>query len=173
MFGKVLFMLLVGVQFVICFKNFIGGSVVWDDVVKGCIEIFNDELDDFVIVCLDGMLMYNFCVVVDDMDMQIMYVICGDDYVNNMFCQINILCVFGGMLLVYVYLLIVFNEQGEKMSKWYGVMVVMGYCDVGYLFEVIVNYFVCFGWVYGDVEIFLCEQFIEWFDFEYLGKLFV
>lgn len=172
-FGKVLLELLVGVKLVLCFCNLLMGMVVWDDVVKGCVEILNEEFDDFVIVCLDGMLIYNFCVVVDDMDMGIMYVICGDDYVNNMLCQINILNVFGGELFVYVYLLIVLNEQGEKMSKWYGVMSVMVYCDVGFLLEVVVNYFVCFGWLYGDVEIFLCEQFVEWFDFEYFGKLFV
>ncbi len=38
-----------GVQPVIRFRNPLGGSVVWDDKVKGRIEISNDELDDLVI----------------------------------------------------------------------------------------------------------------------------
>ncbi|MFM8152749.1 MAG: glutamate--tRNA ligase family protein, partial [Polynucleobacter victoriensis] len=56
---------------VIRFKNPIGGSVVWDDAVKGRIEISNDELDDLVIARPDGTPTYNFCVVVDDLDMKI------------------------------------------------------------------------------------------------------
>jgi glutamyl-tRNA synthetase len=39
---------------------------VWDDAVKGRIEISNDELDDLVIARPDGTPTYNFCVVVDD-----------------------------------------------------------------------------------------------------------
>jgi glutamyl/glutaminyl-tRNA synthetase len=80
-----------GVQPVLRFKNPLGGSVVWDDAVKGRIEISNDELDDLVIARPDGTPTYNFCVVVDDMDMKITHVIRGDDHVNNTPRQINIL----------------------------------------------------------------------------------
>lgn len=73
--GKVLPTPPAGVQPVMRFKNPIGGSVVWDDAVKGRIEISNDELDDLVIARPDGTPTYNFCVVVDDMDMQITHVI--------------------------------------------------------------------------------------------------
>jgi glutamyl-tRNA synthetase len=63
--GKVLPEPPAGVQPVVRFKNPIGGSV-WDDAVKGRIEISNDELDDLVIARPDGTPTYNFCVVVDD-----------------------------------------------------------------------------------------------------------
>ena len=46
------------------------GVVTWDDMVKGRIEISNDELDDLVIARPDGTPTYNFCVVVDDLDMR-------------------------------------------------------------------------------------------------------
>jgi glutamyl-tRNA synthetase len=58
-----------GVQPVLRFKNPQGGVVAWDDKVKGRIEISNDELDDLVIARPDGTPTYNFCVVVDDIDM--------------------------------------------------------------------------------------------------------
>jgi hypothetical protein len=67
-----------------------GGVVAWDDKVKGRIEIRNDELDDLVIARPDGTPTYNFCVVVDDIDMAITHVIRGDDHVNNTPRQINI-----------------------------------------------------------------------------------
>ncbi len=69
--------------------------MVWDDKVKGRIEIANDELDDLVIARPDGTPTYNFCVVVDDIDMQITHVIRGDDHVNNTPRQINIFRALG------------------------------------------------------------------------------
>ena len=168
--GKILPPPPAGVQPVIRFKNPIGGSVVWDDAVKGRIEISNDELDDLVIARPDGTPTYNFCVVVDDMDMQITHVIRGDDHVNNTPRQINILRALGGTPPVYAHLPTVLNEQGEKMSKRHGAMAVTGYRDAGYLPEAIVNYLARLGWAHGDAEIFSREQFIEWFDLEHLGK---
>src|SRR5439155_1020928 len=68
---------------VVRFRNPIDGVVAWDDAVKGRIEIANEELDDLVIARSDGTPTYNFCVVVDDLDMRITHVIRGDDHVNN------------------------------------------------------------------------------------------
>ena len=93
------------------------GSVVWDDKVKGRIEISNEELDDLVIARPDGTPTYNFCVVVDDIDMRITHVIRGDDHVNNTPRQINIFRALGQEPPVYAHLPTVLNEQGEKMSK--------------------------------------------------------
>ena len=75
---------------VLRFKNPKEGVVAWDDKVKGRIEISNAELDDLVIARPDGTPTYNFCVVVDDIDMAITHVIRGDDHVNNTPRQINI-----------------------------------------------------------------------------------
>ncbi|TWG86671.1 glutamyl-tRNA synthetase [Cupriavidus gilardii J11] len=168
--GKVLPEPPAGVQPVIRFRNPIGGSVVWDDAVKGRIEISNDELDDLVIARPDGTPTYNFCVVVDDMDMRITHVIRGDDHVNNTPRQINILRALGGTPPVYAHLPTVLNEQGEKMSKRHGAMAVTGYRDEGYLPEAVLNYLARLGWAHGDAEIFSREQFVEWFDLEHLGK---
>ena len=73
----------VGVQPVIRFRNPTDGVVAWDDIVKGRVEIANDELDDLVIARADGTPTYNFCVVVDDWDMGITHVIRGDDHVSQ------------------------------------------------------------------------------------------
>ncbi|MDN7498123.1 glutamate--tRNA ligase [Burkholderia gladioli] len=168
--GKVLPEPPAGVQPVLRFRNPLTGSVVWDDAVKGRIEISNEELDDLVIARPDGTPTYNFCVVVDDLDMRITHVIRGDDHVNNTPRQINILRALGGEVPVYAHLPTVLNEQGEKMSKRHGAMSVMGYRDAGYLPEAVLNYLARLGWSHGDAEIFSREQFVSWFDLEHLGK---
>ncbi|NIC39746.1 glutamate--tRNA ligase family protein, partial [Aquabacterium sp. A08] len=115
------------------------GVVAWDDKVKGRIEIANAELDDLVIARpapegeAVGTPTYNFCVVVDDLDMAITHVIRGDDHVNNTPRQINIFRALGKEPPVYAHLPTVLNEQGEKMSKRNGAKPVTQYRDEGYL----------------------------------------
>jgi glutamyl-tRNA synthetase len=159
-----------GVQPVLRFKNPQGGSVVWDDKVKGRIEISNDELDDLVIARPDGTPTYNFCVVVDDLDMAITHVIRGDDHVNNTPRQINIFKALGKEPPVYAHLPTVLNEQGEKMSKRHGAKPVTQYREEGYLPDAMVNYLARLGWSHGDDEIFSRAQFLEWFNLDHLGK---
>ena len=168
--GKVLPAIPAGVQPVLRFKNPQGGSVVWDDKVKGRIEISNDELDDLVIARPDGTPTYNFCVVVDDIDMAITHVIRGDDHVNNTPRQINIFKALGKEVPVYAHLPTVLNELGEKMSKRSGAKAVTQYAAEGYLPDAMVNYLARLGWSHGDDEIFSREQFVAWFNLDHLGK---
>lgn len=159
-----------GVQPVWRFRNPVGGAVAWDDKVKGRISISNDELDDLVIARPDGTPTYNFCVVVDDIDMEITHVIRGDDHVNNTPRQINIFRALGKEPPVYAHLPTVLNEQGEKMSKRNGAKPVTQYRDEGFLADGVVNYLARLGWSHGDEEIFSREQFLNWFDLDHLGK---
>ena len=168
--GKTLPAIPDGVRPVLRFKNPIGGVVAWDDKVKGRIEISNDELDDLVIARPDGTPTYNFCVVVDDIDMQITHVIRGDDHVNNTPRQINIFQALGHAVPVYAHLPTVLNEQGEKMSKRNGAKAVTAYRDEGYLPDAMVNYLARLGWSHGDDEIFSRAQFLAWFNLDHLGR---
>jgi glutamyl-tRNA synthetase len=168
--GKTLPAVPEGVKPVLRFRNPIGGVVAWDDKVKGRIEISNDELDDLVIARPDGTPTYNFCVVVDDIDMRITHVIRGDDHVNNTPRQINIFRALGQEPPVYAHLPTVLNELGEKMSKRSGAKPVTQFRDEGYLADAVVNYLARLGWSHGDDEIFSREQFVKWFNLDHLGK---
>ena len=168
--GKTLPPIPAGVKPVLRFQNPMGGSVVWEDKVKGRIEISNHELDDLVIARPDGTPTYNFCVVVDDLDMAITHVIRGDDHVNNTPRQINIFKALGKEPPVYAHLPTVLNEQGEKMSKRNGAKPVTQYREEGYLPDAMVNYLARLGWSHGDDEIFSREQFLQWFNLDHLGK---
>jgi glutamyl-tRNA synthetase len=168
--GKVLPPVPEGVLPVLRFKNPTHGDVVWDDKVKGRIAISNEELDDLVIARPDGTPTYNFCVVVDDIDMAITHVIRGDDHVNNTPRQINIFRALGKAPPVYAHLPTVLNEQGEKMSKRNGAKPVTQYAEEGFLPDAMVNYLARLGWSHGDDEIFSRAQFLQWFNLDHLGK---
>ena len=151
---------------VVRFKTPLDGVVAWDDAVKGRIEIANQELDDLIIARPDGSPTYNFCVVVDDWDMQITHVIRGDDHVNNTPRQINILKALNAPLPVYGHLPMILNEDGQKMSKRRDAVSVVDYADKGILPEALLNYLARLGWGHGDDEFFSMEQFVEWFSLE-------
>lgn len=174
--GKTLPPIPQGVQPVLRFKNPQTGSVVWEDKVKGRIEISNNELDDLVIARPAqngesvGAPTYNFCVVADDIDMAITHVVRGDDHVNNTPRQINIFKALGKEPPVYAHLPTVLNEQGEKMSKRNGAKAVTQYRYEGYLPDAMVNYLARLGWSHGDAEIFSRAQFLEWFNLDHLGR---
>ena len=174
--GKVLPPVPEGVPPVIRFRNPIDGDVTWDDLVKGPITISNRELDDLVIARPSGVAgqvgtpTYNFCVVVDDLDMQITHVIRGDDHVNNTPRQINILRALGAELPVYGHTPMILGPDGEKLSKRHGAVSVLQYEEGGYLPEAMINYLSRLGWSHGDDEVFSREQLVAWFDGGHLAK---
>jgi len=157
-----------GIKPVVRFGNPHEGVVTWQDAVKGRIEIANAELDDLIIARADGTPTYNFCVCVDDWDMQITHVIRGDDHVNNTPRQINILNALGARIPVYAHLSMILGDDGQKLSKRHGAVSVMEYPANGYVREAVVNYLARLGWSHGDDEIFSMEQFCAWFDLDHV-----
>ena len=175
--GKVLPAPPEGVRPVIRFRNPPHGVVTWDDMVKGPITIANAELDDLIIArpgadasTLIGTPTYNFCVVVDDWDMDISHVIRGDDHVNNTPRQINILRALGAELPVYGHVPMILGPDGDKLSKRHGAVSVTQYESAGYLPEAMLNYLARLGWSHGDEELFGREQLVSWFDGQHLAK---
>lgn len=155
---------------VIRFRNPLDGDVTWVDVVKGQISISNRELDDLVIARPDGTPTYNFCVAVDDWDMQITHVIRGDDHVNNTPRQINILHALNADLPHYGHVPMILGTDGQKLSKRRDAVSVMDYLDRGYLPEAMLNYLARLGWSHGDDEVFSMEQMCSWFDLTHLSS---
>jgi len=168
--GKVLPAIPAGLQPVVRFRNPADGEVTWNDLVKGPITIGNRELDDLIIARPDGTPTYNFCVVVDDWDMQISHVIRGDDHVNNTPRQINILRALGAELPLYGHVPMILGPDGEKLSKRHGAVSVMQYQEAGYLPDAMVNYLARLGWSHGDDELFSRDQLVQWFDGQHLAK---
>ena len=159
-----------GVQPVIRFKNPLDGEVVVEDVVHGRVVFQNRELDDLIIARSDGSPTYNFCVVVDDMDMDITHVIRGDDHLNNTPRQQNMLEALGRRPPVYAHLPMILGADGAKLSKRHGAVSVLQYRDEGYLPEALLNYLVRLGWSHGDQEIFSLDEMRRAFDIADVNK---
>jgi glutamyl-tRNA synthetase len=159
-----------GVAPVVRFKNPLVGEAVVDDVVHGRVVFQNSELDDLIIARSDGTPTYNFCVVVDDMDMQITHVIRGDDHLNNTPRQLNMLLALGARPPIYAHLPMILGPDGAKLSKRHGAVSVLQYRDEGFLPEAVLNYLVRLGWSHGDQEFFSIEEMIRLFDIADVNK---
>lgn len=127
---------------------------MFDDHVRGRIEFANTELDDLIIRRTDGAPTYNFCVVVDDWDMEITHVVRGEDHINNTPRQINIYKALNAPVPEFAHVSMILGDDGTKLSKRHGAVSVMQYRDDGYLPEALLNYLVRLGWSHGDQEIF-------------------
>ncbi|MCW5590447.1 MAG: glutamate--tRNA ligase [Legionellales bacterium] len=155
---------------VIRFRNPQEGHVHFHDEVHGDITIANAELDDIILVRSDGIPTYNFCVVIDDMDMKITHVIRGDDHINNTPRQINILHALKGNVPVYAHVPMILGPDGKRLSKRHGAVSVMQYREEGYLPQALLNYLIRLGWSHGDEEILTPAHICELFDFKGLNK---
>jgi glutamyl-tRNA synthetase len=155
---------------VVRFKNPLSGEVVVDDVVHGRVVFQNAELDDIIIARSDGTPTYNFCVVVDDMDMRITHVIRGDDHLNNTPRQMNLLSALGYPPPVYAHLPMILGPDGTKLSKRHGAVSVLQYQDEGFLPGAVLNYLVRLGWSHGDQELFSIEDMVRLFDIADVNK---
>jgi glutamyl-tRNA synthetase len=159
-----------GVDPVIRFKNPPEGEVVVEDVIHGPVVFDNRELDDLIIARADGSPTYNFCVVVDDMDMRVTHVIRGDDHLNNTPRQMNMLRALGVTPPVYAHVPMILGPDGAKLSKRHGAVSVLEYREEGYLPEALLNYLVRLGWSHGDQEIFTLAELERLFDIKDVNK---
>jgi glutamyl-tRNA synthetase len=146
------------------------GSTSVKDLIKGDIVFDNRELDDLIIARSDGTPTYNFCVVVDDIDMGITHIIRGDDHLSNTPRQIQLYEAFGRELPQFAHVPLILGTDKARLSKRHGATSVTAYRDMGYFSEAVVNYLVRLAWSYGDQEIFSRQELIEKFTLENVGK---
>ena len=146
------------------------GATGWDDLVKGRINTPHDVLQDEVILRGDGVPLYNFGAVVDDVTMEINLVARGDDHVNNTARQILMYEALGYPVPTFAHLPMILGADKTRLSKRHGATSVTAYREMGYLPEAVVNYLVRLGWSHGDQEIFTREELVQHFDFKDVGQ---
>jgi glutamyl-tRNA synthetase len=145
------------------------GSTRWSDAVKGEIEILHSTLQDFILLRPDGMPLYNFGCVVDDLTMGITLVARGDDHMINTAPQILLYQALGAPVPEFAHMPMVLAPNGEKLSKRHAAVGVLEYRDMGYLPDGVINYLARLGWSYGDQEIFTRQELIEKFSWDSVG----
>jgi glutamyl-tRNA synthetase len=159
-----------GKTFTVRFRAPKEGTTVVDDKVKGPVVFENSELDDLILARSDGTPTYNFCVVVDDIDMGITHIIRGDDHLANTPRQILLYQALEQKPPEFAHVPLILGIDKARLSKRHGATSVMAYRDMGYFSEALVNYLVRLGWSYGDQEIFSHAELIEKFTLEEVGK---
>jgi glutamyl-tRNA synthetase len=159
-----------GKPYTIRFRSPQDGTTVVSDLVKGEVVFDNRELDDLIISRTDGTPTYNFCVVVDDIEMNITHVIRGDDHLPNTPRQIQLYRALDYRLPQFAHVPLILGTDKARLSKRHGATSVMSYREMGYLPEAVNNYLVRLGWSHGDDEIFSRDELIAKFSLENVGK---
>jgi glutamyl-tRNA synthetase len=156
--------------FVVRFKAPSSGAVVYVDKVFGEVTTPNAAQQDFVLLRSDGVPLYNFGAVVDDVTMGISLVARGRDHMVNTPPQILLYEAFRRPPPDFAHLPMMLAANGEKLSKRHGAVSVAEYKDKGYAPRAVLNYLARFGWSHGDQEVFSLDELVEAFDWEHCNR---
>ncbi len=162
---------------VIRFKIDDNREIVWNDLVRGTMTWQGSDLGgDMVIARASetgiGQPLYNFVVVIDDIDMQITHVIRGEDHIANTAKQILLYEALGAKIPEFAHTPLILNMEGRKLSKRDGVTSISDFQKMGFTAEALVNYMTLLGWSPPDSteEIFTLETAANNFSFERVNK---
>ncbi|MCC5635327.1 glutamate--tRNA ligase [Nostoc sp. CHAB 5844] len=166
-----------GRNFVIRFKIDDDREIVWNDLVRDKMVWRGSDLGgDMVIARASedgiGQPLYNFVVVVDDIDMQITHIIRGEDHIANTAKQILLYEALGAEMPEFAHAPLILNMDGRKLSKRDGVTSISDFQKMGFTAEALVNYMTLLGWSPPDAtkEIFTLEAAAKEFSFERVNK---
>ncbi|MBN3910472.1 MAG: glutamate--tRNA ligase [Nostoc sp. NMS1] len=162
---------------VIRFKIEDGREIVWNDLVRGKMSWRGSDLGGDMVIARaseegSGQPLYNFVVVVDDIDMQITHVIRGEDHIANTAKQILLYEAMGAKIPEFSHTPLILNMEGRKLSKRDGVTSISDFQKMGFTSEGLVNYMTLLGWSPPDStqEIFTLETAAKEFGFERVNK---
>ncbi|HEY4014707.1 MAG TPA: glutamate--tRNA ligase [Polyangiaceae bacterium] len=146
------------------------GQLTYTDKVFGEITTPNSAQQDFVLLRSDGVPLYNFGAVVDDIAMGITLVSRGRDHMVNTPPQILLYEALGRRPPEFAHLPMMLAPNGEKLSKRHGAVSVGEYRDQGYAPAAVLNYLARFGWSHGDQEVFSIDELVGAFDWEHCNR---
>ena len=162
---------------VIRFKIEDDREIVWNDLVRGEMKWRGSDLGGDMVIARAvetgiGQPLYNFAVVIDDMDMNITHVIRGEDHIANTAKQILLYEAFKAAVPEFAHTPLILNISGQKLSKRDGVTSISDFKKMGFVAEAIVNYMTLLGWSPPDStqEIFTLEEAAKLFGFERVNK---
>lgn len=119
---------------------------VLNDKVKDRVVYPENMVGDFVIVRSNGLPVYNYCCVVDDMLMEITHVIRGEDHLSNTVRQLMIYEALEAKVPEFAHVSLLIGHDRQKLSKRHGATSVNLYRNENYLPEALCNYLTLLGW---------------------------
>ncbi len=146
-------------------------KIIVNDLIRGQVEFDSSLFGDFVMVKSDGVPIFIFSNVVDDIEMKISHVIRGEDHLSNTPKQILVYEALGETPPQFAHIPMILGPDKSKLSKRHGATSIDDYKNQGFLADAIVNFISLLGWNPGtDQEIFTREDLIKQFSVERVQK---
>src|SRR5258708_2462035 len=96
------------------------GAPTLEDLAEGELTTQHREMQDEVILRSDGVPLYNFGAVCDDIEMRITMVVRGDDHVTNTPRQILMYKALSSDPLAFAHLPMILGADKQRLSKRHG-----------------------------------------------------
>jgi glutamyl-tRNA synthetase len=146
-------------------------KIVFNDLVRGKIEVDGKNLDDQVLLKSDGFPTYHLGVVVDDHLMGITHVIRGEEWLPSTPKHIVLYESFGWPLPLFAHVSLLRNPDKSKLSKRKNPVWASDYLEKGILPEALLNYLALMGWSHPQgKEIFSLDEYVSVFDIKDVQK---
>ncbi len=144
----------------------------WHDLVFGDLSAGPEALDDFILIKSDGYPTYNFCHIVDDIEMGITHVVRGQEYISSIPKYLSLYESLEVTPPFYICMPHIMGKNGiKKLGKRDGAKDVLDYEKEGYLPAAMVNYLALLGWhPSDDKELFSMDELKKVFDVNRVQK---
>lgn len=144
---------------------------VVNDLVRDKVSFESENSGDFIIVKSDGIPVYNFAVVIDDVLMGVTHVIRAEEHLSNTPRQLMIYDALHFNRPEFAHISLILGNDRQKMSKRHGATSLIQYRELGYLPAALFNFLALLGWSpEGEQEILSKAEIIAGFTLERVAK---
>lgn len=148
-----------------------GGSIRFDDLVRGTLSFDLRLVGDPVLVRSNGLPAYNYAVVIDDALMKVSHVVRGEDHISNTPRQLLTYLALGFEPPRFAHLSLVMGPDNTRLSKRHGATAVDQFDRDGILSTALINYLALLGWAPPDGrEVLTEEELVELFDLDKVSR---
>lgn len=146
------------------------GGISYQDLLRGTIELREEDIDDIILMKSNGQPLYHLAVVCDDIAAGVTHVIRGDDHLDNTPKQIVIYRALGVSLPTYVHIPLILGSDRKRLSKREGAENVLEYRDMGFLPDAVLNFLALLGWSHPESkEVLAKEELVRAFSLDRVG----
>ncbi|HXK36466.1 MAG TPA: glutamate--tRNA ligase family protein [Candidatus Paceibacterota bacterium] len=137
-------------------------DIAFDDMIRGRVSVQAKHVGQVTLAKDEHTPLYNFAVVVDDLEMGITHVIRGEDHISNTPKQLLIFSALGATPPQFAHLPLILGPDRSKMSKRHGSVSITEY-QRDYLPDALVNFMAHLGHTF-EKDILTREELIAGFD---------
>lgn len=92
-------------------------TIAWHDLIRGDVKFQGNHMSDPVLVREDGVPLYTFCSVVDDIEFGTTHILRGEDHVSNTAVQTQIFMALGGQIPTFGHMALLKTKEGELSKR--------------------------------------------------------